>query len=196
MGVPWLRIINALLGIGDITRAIREGRASTGSDQLAVPSPAGALETGLAGVVVAALKEAFDRDHVRLELERERLEAERRQAERALRLEMARQAGDRELGRLRFLAGISLVTWLGTLFLAVRVVAGTPAARAAFGIGWVLLLAALAASFVAQSTIGRAMTSADDRAAIDNMSSGLAGATAPWLVVSGLAIIGFAVLMG
>jgi hypothetical protein len=193
MALPWLRIINAVLGIGDITRAIREGRAS---DQLTVPSPAGPLETGLAGVVVAALKEAFDRDHVRLELERERLEAERQQAERALRLEMARQAGDREIGRLRLLAGIALFTWLGTLFLAVRVVTGTPVARASFGIGWLLLLAALAASFVAQSTISRAMTRADDRAAIDNMSSGPAGAMAPWLVVSGLAIIGFAVLMG
>ena len=44
----------------------------------------GALETRLAGVVVAALKEAFDRDKARMDLERETLEAERARAERAL----------------------------------------------------------------------------------------------------------------
>ena len=36
----------------------------------------------MAGVLVAALKEAFDRDSARLELERIQIEAERRRAER------------------------------------------------------------------------------------------------------------------
>ena len=40
----------------------------------------GALEARLAGVVVAALKEAFDRDSRRLELERDQLAAERLRA--------------------------------------------------------------------------------------------------------------------
>ena len=61
-------------------------------------SLAGQLEAPLTNVVVAALKEAFDRDHARLELERAQLEEERRRAEQALRLELRRQAADRELG--------------------------------------------------------------------------------------------------
>src|SRR6185295_19692398 len=59
------------------------------------------LEARLSNVVVAALKEAFDRDHARLELERAQLEEQRRRAEEALRLELRRQAADRELARLR-----------------------------------------------------------------------------------------------
>ena len=40
------------------------------------------LETRLAGVVVAALKEAFDRDRARMDLERAQIESERRRARR------------------------------------------------------------------------------------------------------------------
>src|SRR2546430_13789583 len=62
---------------------------------------AGQIEARLTNVVVAALKEAFDRDHARLELERAQIEEQRRRAEEALRLELRRQVLDRELGRLR-----------------------------------------------------------------------------------------------
>ncbi|MBA3640993.1 MAG: hypothetical protein H0W53_17365, partial [Acidobacteria bacterium] len=48
----------------------------------------GPLETRLAGVVVAALKEAFDRDKARMDLERDTLEGERSRAERALAAEL------------------------------------------------------------------------------------------------------------
>jgi hypothetical protein len=197
MAFPWLRILNAVLGLSDMARAVQRRPDAADSEQLTIPGAGGSLEAGLAGVVVAALKEAFNRDHARLEFEREHLEAERQRAERALALELARQAGDRELGRLRFLAGIAIVTWLGTLFLAVRLATATTAVRAAFGVGWLLLLAAVAASFVAQSDIARAMTRVNDRvAAADSVSSGPAGMLAPWLVVAGLAIVGFAALMG
>jgi len=70
--------------------------------------PLAQIETRLAGVVVAALKEAFDRDARRLDLEREALEAERQRAERALKLELLRQAADRETSRLRLLAGVAV----------------------------------------------------------------------------------------
>ena len=52
----------------------------------------------MAGVLVAALKEAFDRDGTRLEMERSQIEAERRRAEEALRAELRRQAGERRSG--------------------------------------------------------------------------------------------------
>src|SRR5439155_14122125 len=106
----------------------------------------GHLETRLAGVVVAALKEAFDRDSRRLELEREQLEADRLRTERALKLELLRQSGDREIGRLRLIAGVAVVSWIGTLFFSPRLVEGALSARLALGAGWLLLLAALAAA--------------------------------------------------
>ena len=77
-------------------RASAAVAAADDPEQLAVSERGGPLEVRLAGVVVAALKEAFDRDHQRLELEREQIEAERMRAERLLRIELARQAGNRE----------------------------------------------------------------------------------------------------
>ena len=113
----------------DPDRCSRERRTSRSSSRPAA-ARAGGLEARLAGVVVAALKEAFDRDTRRLELEREQLEAERERAERALRLELQRQAGDREIGRLRLLAGVAVASWLGTLFFSARLLGGRSRRRA------------------------------------------------------------------
>ena len=144
---------------------------------------------------MAALKEAFDRDHQRLELERERLEAERQQAERALRAELRRQAVDREIGRLRLLAGLAAGSWLGTLWFSTRLAGGSVAARVALGIGWLLLLAALGATFVAQSQAASVLGQSEWRqAAGEPPASTWQGAIAPWLIVTGLAVIAFAVL--
>src|SRR4051812_31060703 len=126
MAVPWLRLIDAFIGVGDVVRRVKARGADDEPRQGAVgPSALGGIEARLAGVVVAALKEAFDRDHQRLELERQQLEAERQRAERALRLEMLRQAGDREIGRMRLVAGVALAGWAGTLLLASRLLADT-----------------------------------------------------------------------
>src|SRR5215212_9616727 len=75
------------------------------SQTAAAQGIAGQIETRLTNVVVAALKEAFDRDHARLELERVQMEEARRHAEEALRAELRRQTIDREVARLRLLAG-------------------------------------------------------------------------------------------
>src|SRR6185295_17496875 len=143
----WLRIVGGLVGLTEVVRTIRgEAPADRDRGQLARGiRGVGAIEARLAAAVVAALKEAFDRDHVRLELERAELEAQHRRAERALQLELLRQAGDREMARLRLLAGVALVSWLGTLLLARG---GTVALglRIGLGLGWVLLLVALAIS--------------------------------------------------
>jgi hypothetical protein len=155
--------------------------------------PGGPLEARLAGVVVAALKEAFDRDTHRLQLERDQLEAERERAERALRLELIRQAGDREIGRLRLLAGLAAASWLGTLLFAARLAAGTVWPRVSLGIGWLLLLAALGAAFSAQSSFSRALARIGDSR--DLPSPGFAGAVAPWLIVAGLGVIALGVLI-
>src|SRR5437763_9335040 len=133
MALPWLRILDALIGVTDLARS-RKIRTMADEQQqqqqLEVGGrTVGGVEARLAGVVVAALKEAFDRDTRRLELERDQAAAERERAERALRLELRRQAGDREIGRLRLLAGGAIASWLGTLFFSARLVGGPPAAR-------------------------------------------------------------------
>src|SRR5262245_7786560 len=119
MPVPWLRILDAVIGVTDLARSrkIRSLAAASESQSVAETRVPGGLEARLAGVVVAALKEAFDRDTRRLDLEREQLEAERRRAERAMQLEMLRQAADREIARLRWLAGVDFIGWLGSLTL-------------------------------------------------------------------------------
>jgi hypothetical protein len=156
----------------------------------------GHFETRVAGVVVAALKEAFDRDSRRLELEREQLEAERGRAERALKLELLRQAGDREIGRLRLIAAVAGVGWIGSLLFSPRIVGGPLNARVTMGAGWLLLLAALAATFVAQTRIGDELGRMSDASLIgDNLSSGVGGTVALWLMVFGLALVGLAALL-
>src|SRR5215213_1727498 len=106
MPVPWLQLIDAALGLANFARGRRapdpgdEQHQQQQQLESAARAPGG-LEARMAGVVVAALKEAFDRDSRRLELEREQAAGERERAERALRLELQRQAGDREIGRLR-----------------------------------------------------------------------------------------------
>ena len=196
MPIPWLVVLDAVAGV---TSAAARGwkRRSPSEDlqQREESAVGGGLETRLAGVVVAALKEAFDRDHQRLELEREHIEAERQRAERTLQLELLRQTGDREVARLRLLAGVVVATWLGTLFFAVPL-EGAGQVRIFVGLGWLLLLAALAASFVGQSRVGRDLAGIGDRSsAHDPLSSGPAGALAPWLLVAGLALVGLAVLV-
>ncbi len=200
MAVPWLRIIDAALGVTDLVR----GRRSPSSRALAetdlplgggAGGPLGHLETRLAGVVVAALKEAFDRDSRRLDLEREHVDAERRRAELALKLEVLRQAGEREIGRLRLLAGAAIASWIGTLFFSGRLAGAGVPVRVTLGFGWVLLLAAIATAFVAQSRVGDLLSRADDKTRAEDVSSGAAGAVAPWLIVAGLALVGASVLI-
>src|SRR5687768_18523864 len=112
----------------DTVMVIREaakrlkGEPPSPESGLATTAPSGLsgqIEARLTNVVVAALKEAFDRDHARMELERAQLDEQRRSAEEAMRLEFRRQAADREVGRLRLLAATALVGWLGAVLLLV-----------------------------------------------------------------------------
>lgn len=199
MALPWLQILDAVIGV---TNLARSRKVRTPSQESADPQPQleaggragaalGGLETRLAGVVVAALKEAFERDTHRLELEREQLESERQRAERALRLELRRQASDREIARLRLLAGAAVAAWIGTLFFSSRLIGGPAGARLALGGAWLLLLAAFAASFVAQSRVAEVATGTDERA----VDAGVSGAFSLWLIVLGLVLVGVAVLV-
>src|SRR5687767_10133717 len=99
----WMRVIDTLSGLAQLA-----GRARRPVEPESGPlSPVGALgqiETRLAGVVVAALKEAFDRDRARMDLERTHMESERQRAEEALRAELRRQSAERLLAQLRLVA--------------------------------------------------------------------------------------------
>ena len=150
----------------------------------------GPIEARLAGVVVAALKEAFDRDHARLELERTQLEDQRRRAEEALRLELRRQAVDREVARLRFIAATALVGWIAAVaVMVVRLSEASALSRGLSAMGWLLLLAALGAALMAQSRV-----SASPLTSSPAIDAGPAGAAALWLLIAGLASGAIAIL--
>jgi hypothetical protein len=197
MPLPWLQLIDAALGVANFARSRKAAPAP--QDPLQQLEAGGGapmgLEARLAGVMVAALKEAFDRDTRRLELERELADAERRRAERLLQLELQRQAGDREIGRMRLLAGVAGSAWIATLLLSARLIGGGTGARVSLGAGWLFLLGAVAASFIAQSRVASAvdaLAGGDDRRAI---RSGASGAFALGLTIVGLILVALAALL-
>jgi hypothetical protein len=147
---------------------------------------AGQIETRLTNVVVAALKEAFDRDHARLELERAQLDEQRRRAEEAMRQELRRQAIDRELARLRLLAGAALVGWIASVVMLFLHPSGLPS-HVALGLGWLLLLGALGAAFQAQGRVNAVVTDRDERRDF--------GALPLWLMIAGLASTAISLLL-
>ena len=189
MPLPWLSIVDGVLGATDLVR-----RVTGGTGRGLANSGGAGLETRLAGVVVSALREAFDRDHERLEIERRRIEDERERAERAMRLELLRQSADREIARLRLMAGVTAASVLGTLFVASRALGGPLLPRVMLGGGWSLLVVALATSFSAQASVTRALGRADDRALTSEVTGSLAGMLTMWLIVAGLAAVVVGVL--
>src|SRR5688500_3424162 len=121
MPLPWLGLIDTIVDVTHLVIARKARRSTDEPEPSAIGGrPGGQLEARMTGVVVAALKEAFDRDARRLEVEREQTEREQLRAERLLKLELQRQAGDREIGRLRLMAGVAVVCWIGTLFFSAR----------------------------------------------------------------------------
>jgi len=153
------------------------------SPSAAAQGIAGQIETRLTNVVVAALKEAFDRDHARLELERAQVEEQQRRAEEALRLELRRQAIDRELTRLRLLGGTALVGFIASIVVLFVHQSGVPS-RIVLGAGWLLLLGALGAAFNAQGRVNAERADQVD-----------AGALPLWLMVAGLAATAISLLL-
>lgn len=184
--VMLFKAVDALMVLRDTAKRLKGG-APEPPDTGLTASPAGLaghVEARLTNVVVAALKEAFDRDHARLELERAQLDEQQRRADEALRLELRRQAADRELGRLRLLGGTALVGWIASVLLLVaRLDAASLASRGIVAAGWLLLLAALGAAFKAQGRIS-AMVPEGNRP----LDFGGAGEAAMWLLVAGLGL--------
>src|SRR5919108_5010861 len=112
MGIArWAGVIDTVGGLVRMARQFRKGASEGLTAGQPGAGPLGQIEARLAGVVVAALKEAFDRDSARMEMERQQIDAERRRAEEALRAELRRQAADRVLGQLRLIAVMAVSAW-------------------------------------------------------------------------------------
>lgn len=189
----WMGVVESLKHLAQLTGQFRRpqpprdetaARASGGAGQ------AGQLETRLAGVLVAALREAFDRDRARIDLEREHLEAERTRAEQALRAELRRQDLDRAQGRVRLLAIAAIGVWMLSAALAVWLPglhAGAPKWMLAGG--WVLVLAALAASLSSWRALSLTSSSAEGRP-----GATLAESVGMWCLLGAIALTGAALL--
>jgi hypothetical protein len=155
------------------------------------------VETRLTNLVVVALKEAFDRDHARLELERARLdeerriaEEERRFAEERARMEAWRRAVDREIARLRFLTGAAIVGWIASVALLVlRLSNMSGAGRGVLIAASAILLFSVASGFSAQATLGAAIGESDDGLKTT------AAAMALWFLIAGLATVAISLLL-
>ncbi|HSK11161.1 MAG TPA: hypothetical protein VK911_16380 [Vicinamibacterales bacterium] len=165
----------------------------------------GSFEAKMAGVLVSALREAFNRDAARLEAEREQAEHERRRAELALRLEVARQAAEREAARLRAVGVLAIVVWLASLlFVAVHPV-DSGAGRVVLALAWACLTAAVAAAFLGyrrvRDTAERVpplegeMHPASGRPTPSPPPRFAAADAASWLAVGGLALAAASLLV-
>ena len=160
----------------------------------------GSFEAKMTGVLVSALREAFNRDAARLAAEREQAEHERRRAELALQLEMARQAAERDAARLRAVGVLALVVWLASLFYVTVHPVGYGAARIILGLAWACLTGAIAAAFVGYGRVR------DAAAKLPAAPSGelvgpppparfAAAEAASWLAVGGLALAAMSLLV-
>ena len=156
---------------------------------------AGHVEARLTGIVVAALKEAFDRDRARLELERAQLDEQRRRADEALRAELRRQALDREVARLRLIAGTALGGWVAAVaLLVVRLESASVVSRGISAAAWLLLLASLGTAFVAQQRVSAAAGPVVEPERPPAVDAGGGGMFALGLLVAGLACAAMALL--
>lgn len=184
------RAYETVMALRDAARKLKnpssEEPSTALSQSAAVQGLAGQIETRLTNVVVAALREAFDRDHARLELERAQIEEQRRRAEEALRLELQRQAVDREIARLRLLAGTALVGWLASVAV-LFIHSGGVASRVILGVGWLLLLGALGTAFNTQGRVSVQF--------IDGRQPVAVGALPLWLLLTGFAATAVSLLV-
>jgi hypothetical protein len=191
----WMRIIDTVGGLAQMTGRLRPRAAPDSSLSPASDAIPGGLETRLAGVVVAALREAFDRDRVRMDLERAQIESERRLAEEALSAELRRQAAERALWQLRLIGIMAISGWM----LSAALAAWLPGMRdtlprSLLGTGWLLAFGALGCAFAGSREIF-ASTAASSSSEAVTLRTGAANA-APWVLLAALGAIAASLLTG
>jgi hypothetical protein len=201
MAIGWLRVAEVVGGLVELSSRFR--RPPPGDDLAAggAGRAGGTLETRLAGVLVAALKEAFDRDSTRMELERSQVESERRRAELALRAELHRQAAERALAHLRLVAIVAVAAFALSAALAVWLPGMRAAApRALLGAGWAASFAALGCAFagwrtILSSSVAVATESPAGGSTMMERREPTTAAAAPWLLITALALIAASLLV-
>ena len=184
--VTLLRALNAVGTVAEVTRVFHSAREASTPPNATVETDATDLERGLASVVVAALKEVFDRDRSRFELEREAREAAHARAEWVLRLEWLRQAATQSLSQVRLLASFSVTVWVvsavGAGYLAPLPTNGT----LFLGFGWATLAAAVAAAVIAHQRLAAWLAAEPGRSTAADTVPGTATHTAlSWLLLVG-----------
>lgn len=197
----WLKVLDVVsslaLGSGKSGPSDRgplgpSGPSDSGTLGASERGTLGRLETHLAGVVVAALKEAFDRDKARMTLERETLESERARAERALAAELRRQAADRALSQLKLIAVFAGIALLVSGVLAAWIPgmrAGLPAVL--LTLGWALAVGALGVVFAAWQQV--AVWASETHPPPAGRST--PAAVAPWLLLGSLSLVAASLLL-
>jgi hypothetical protein len=192
MGIgQWMRVLDAVGGFVELSSKFRR-RAPEEEPLTATGARPGGLETRLAGVLVAALKEAFDRDSARLDLERSQIEGERQRAEQALRAELRRQAAERALTHTRLIAMLAVGVWALSAALGVWLPGMRETIpRTLLGLGWAASFAALGCAFAAWRSI---LTWSPDAAG--EGKEPLTATLAPWLLVAALTLVGASLLSG
>ncbi len=189
----WMRILDTVGGLAQMTGKLLPRPAETGMAQSGdALGGSGAIEARLAGVVVAALKEAFDRDRARMEMERSQIDAERKRADELLAAELRRQSAERSLGQLKLIAVMAAAGWALSALLAVWLPGmHGGVSRVLLGAGWLLAFAALGCAFAA----GQRIFTADLlSAATHSAPGGAAAAAAPWVLLASLAAIAAGIL--
>jgi hypothetical protein len=181
----WLKILGTVSTLAEMGARFRRPASD-------LAQGGSSLEHRLAGVVVAALKEAFDRDRARMDLERETLEAERARAERALEAELRRQAADRALNQIRLISIFAGLVLLVSGILAAWI-AGMRAGAAAvlLTLGWGMALATLGCVFSAWQQVSVWASATEPPPA----GTSRLVATAPWLLMASLALVAASLLL-
>ena len=190
MGVAnWMQVFDTVSGLARLGGRIRSAFDPPGTD--IAEGTTRTLETRLAGVVVAALKEAFDRDRARMDFERAQIEAEQRRAEEALAAELRRQTAERTLGQLKLLAIMAIAAWMLSAALAVWLPGmrgGLP--RGLLGAGWALSFGTLGCTFAGFQRISLWTAAAQT----STPPASAAAAAAPWVLLLALASTGASLL--
>ena len=201
------KVAQTIFGIADVSRRVLNPSEATRQQRPAPTSRAagggllGHVEARLTGVVISALKEAFDRDAARLDAERAALDDQRRRAEEALRLELVRQAADRALTRLRAIGVLALTIWIVSVLVAVMWPGGfqrawEAAAAPCSPAGGLACSAGMGAAFAAHDRFRAG--SAPPRPAVQPPPISRRAACrspAPWLVLAGLALVAGSLLI-
>jgi hypothetical protein len=196
MGIAeWMRVIDTVGGLAQMTGKLRPRAAADSGLTPAGEASSGGLEARLAGVVVAALKEAFDRDRARMELERAQIDAERKRADEALSAELRRQSAERALWQLRLIGIMAIAGWMLSAALSVWLPGMRETLpRALLGAGWLLAFGALGCAFAGAQGIFAA--GSDGSASITPAPRAGAANAAPWVLLAALGAIAASLLAG